>query len=212
MFSANRLEINKAKYCFSMGYVSVHMNPKNKLGPLFEAQLELLDPDMVFAPSLDPNDEKGFTALVKSIIDDILKMSTLVDRIDTRIDKTYEQYVVNSEDVIEMKNEIIAGIEKVIEDANDFCKTFENYSYLWLEERDAVMEIFLTYGRILSPDEVDKIGSEDKDVIPPTPCAPKMEGFREQIDQFENLFMDIEDMDSHKIFNCWFQVNLKNLR
>lgn len=69
------------------------------------------------------------------------------------------------------------------------------------------MDIFLTYGRILTPDEVDKIGSEDKDVIPPTPCAPKMEGFREQIDQFENLFMDIEDMDSHKIFNYWFQVS-----
>lgn len=90
------------------------MNPKNKLGPLFEAQLELLDPDMVFAPTLDPNDEKGFTALIKGIIDDIIKMSTLVDRIDLRKGQTYEEYVVNSDDVIEMKSEIIAGIEKVL--------------------------------------------------------------------------------------------------
>lgn len=70
------------------------------------------------------------------------------------------------------------------------------------------MEIFLTYGRILQPDEIDRIGSEDKDNPPPTPCAPKMEAFREQIDQYENLFMDIEEMDSYKVFNCWFQVNL----
>lgn len=185
------------------------MNPKNKLAPLFEAQLELLDPDMVFAPSLDPNDEKGFTAMIKGIISEIQKMSSLVVRIDPKKEETYEHQIINHEDIIEMKDDILTGIERVIEDANEFCKTFENYSFLWLEERDAVMEIFLTYGRILTPDEVDKIGSEDKDVVPPTPCAPKMEAFREQIDHYENLFMEIEDMESYKIFNCWFQVSIK---
>lgn len=68
------------------------------------------------------------------------------------------------------------------------------------------MEIFLTYGRILTPEEVDKIGSEDKDIQPPVPCVPKMEAFREQIDFYENLFLDIEDMESYKVFNYWFQV------
>lgn len=189
-----------------MGYITEHMNPKNKLAPLFEAQLELLDPDMVFAPSLDPNDEKGFTAMIKGIIDDIQKMSSLVERIDPKKEETYEHQIIHHEDINEMKEDVLNGIERVIEDANEFCKTFENYSFLWLEERDAVMEIFLTYGRILSPDEVDKIGSEDKDVVPPTPCAPKMDAFREQIDHYENLFMEIEDMESYKIFNCWFQV------
>lgn len=98
---------------------------------------------------------------------------------------------------------------QVIEDANEFCKTFENYSYLWLEERDAVMEIFLTYGRILTPDEVDKLALEEKDRVEgdcPVPCPPKMEGFREQIDHYENLFMEIEDMEPYKVFNNWFQV------
>lgn len=101
---------------------------------------------------------------------------------------------------------------QVVEEANDFCKTFENYSYLWLEERDAVMEIFLTYGRILTPEEIDKIGSEDKEVVAPVPCPPKMEAFREQIDHYENLFMDIEDMDSYKVFNSWFQVKYDKTR
>ncbi|XP_049878702.1 dynein beta chain, ciliary [Pectinophora gossypiella] len=196
----------------SLGYITEHMNPKNKLAPLFEAQLELLDPDMVFAPTLDPNDEKGFLALIKGLINDILKMSTLVGRINPKQPESYEDQIVSHSDVIEMKEEILNGIERVIEDANEFCKTFENYAYLWLEERDAVMEIFLTYGRILTPDEVDKIGSEDKEVAPPAPCAPKMEAFREQIDHYENLFMDIEDMESYKVFNCWFQVDVRPFR
>lgn len=88
----------------------------------------------------------------------------------------------------------------------EFCKTFENYAYLWLEERDAVMEIFLTYGRILLPEEIDRIGTEDPENPAPVPCTPKMEAFREQIDQFENLFLDIEEMESYKIFNSWFQA------
>ncbi|KAL4716849.1 hypothetical protein ACJJTC_012660 [Scirpophaga incertulas] len=192
----------------SLGYISEHMNPKNSLSPLFEAKLELLEPDMVFSPSLDPNDEKGFMEMIKGIISDILMMSKLIVRIDENKEKSYEHDIVKSEDVIEMKDEIVNAIEKVIEDANEYCKTFENYAYLWLEERDAIMEIFLTYGRILQPEEIDRIGSEDKDNPPPTPCPPKMEAFREQIDQFENLFLDIEDMDSYKVFNCWFQVSV----
>ncbi|KAL4703187.1 hypothetical protein ACJJTC_018259 [Scirpophaga incertulas] len=196
----------------SLGYISEHMNPKNSLSPLFEAKLELLEPDMVFSPSLDPNDEKGFMEMIKGIISDILVMSKLIVRIDENKEKSYEHDIVKSEDVIEMKDEIVNAIEKVIEDANEYCKTFENYAYLWLEERDAIMEIFLTYGRILQPEEIDRIGSEDKDNPPPTPCPPKMEAFREQIDQFENLFLDIEDMDSYKVFNCWFQVDVRPFR
>lgn len=96
-----------------MAYIAEHMNPKNKLAPLFEAQLELLDPDMVFAPTLDPNDEKGFTALIKSIIDDILKMASLIQRIDKTKQETYEEFIVGSEENIEMKEEILNGIEKV---------------------------------------------------------------------------------------------------
>lgn len=68
------------------------------------------------------------------------------------------------------------------------------------------MEVFLTYGRILTPEEADLIGAEDKEVQGPTPCPPKMEAFREQIDHYENLFLEIEDMESYKVFNLWFQV------
>lgn len=71
------------------------------------------------------------------------------------------------------------------------------------------MEIFLTYGRILTPDEVDKLALDEKDRVEgdvPVPCEPKMEAFREQIDHYENLFMEIEDMQPYKIFNNWFQV------
>lgn len=61
----------------------------------------------------------------------------------------------------------------------------------------------------MTPDEVDKLVVEEKDRIEgegPVPCPPKMEGFREQIDHYENLFMEIEDMEPYKVFSNWFQV------
>lgn len=89
------------------------MNPKNKLAPLFEAQLELLEPDMVFCPSLDPNEEKGFTAMINNLIEDILKMSTLISRIDPKKEDSYEIEIITQNDVVEMKDEILNGIERV---------------------------------------------------------------------------------------------------
>lgn len=97
-----------------MGYISEHMNPKNKLAPLFEAQLELLDPDMVFSPTLDSNDEKGFTALINNLIDDILRMSTLIERIDKKKTASYHDQIIKHNDIIEMKEEVFDGIERVI--------------------------------------------------------------------------------------------------
>lgn len=100
---------------FSLGYISEHMDSKNKLAPLFQAQLELLEPEMVFAPSLDPNDKKGFTAIIKSLIADILKMSKLIERIDPRQSQSYENKIIENEDIIEMKEDILNGIEKVMD-------------------------------------------------------------------------------------------------
>jgi dynein heavy chain, axonemal len=44
----------------SIGYMTENMDPANKFSPLFESRLELLEPNLVFFPSLDPNNPDGF--------------------------------------------------------------------------------------------------------------------------------------------------------
>lgn len=182
------------------------MNPKNNLAPLLTAQLELYEPEMIYDPSLDVNNEKGLMAILKEIIDDIFKMSALIERIDATKGNSYENEILNNELILEMKNEIINGVNKVIDAANKFCTTFEPYYYLWLDERDGVLDIFLTYGRILTPEEMDRIGTDDDENPAPKPRAPTIKGFRQQIDHFENLFTEIEEIEPYKVFDCWFQV------
>lgn len=194
----------------SMGYIADQMDPSNNNSPLFESRLELLDPDLVFVPSLNPDDPKGFNHLLADLIEDITKMSSLISRLKTGTSETYEEIITNNKDMREMKVEILEGVDKVVQEAADFCHGFERYSYLWLEDREFCMELFLQYGRILEPDEIDLVMAKEPNA--PEMCQPTIEAFREQIDNYESLFLEIEGIDALQVFNAWFQVDVRPFR
>lgn len=173
----------------SLGYIVEQMYPQNNLAPLFESRLELLDPTLVFLPSLDPNDEEGFNNLLTQLIEDIMKMSFSFKSLKSDCDN-YMDVIAENPDIVDMKREILEGVEKVVEDAAEFCNGFERYSYLWIDERDRCMEMFLEYGRFLEGDELDLIAMHDS--AAPQPSPPTIEAFREQIDNYESLYAEIE--------------------
>ncbi|XP_077291064.1 dynein heavy chain at 93AB [Arctopsyche grandis] len=194
----------------SLGYLAEHMDPKNGLAPLFQAQLELREPDMVYVPSLKLEDPQGFNGILTEVIDDILTMASLMDRIAKDTTVTYEEEVRANIDITDMIKELLLSVKQVVSEAANFCNSFENYSYLWLEDRESIMEMFLIYGRPLTNDELDIIGMDE--TLGPSPCPPNMDAFREQIDNYENLFMEIEDMPPYQVFNVWFQVDVRPFR
>lgn len=194
----------------SMGYIAEQMDPANNYAPLFESRLELLDPDIVFVPSLDPNDPKGFNHLLADLIADITHMTSLVKRVRCDTAETYQQIVGRNCDMIYMKMEILDGVNKVVQEAADFCRGFERYSYLWLEEREYSMELFLTYGRLLEPDEIELVAAHEPTA--PEPCSPTIEAFRDQIDNYESLYGEIEGIEPLQVFNAWFQVDVRPFR
>lgn len=194
----------------SMSYLSEHMDPVNNMAPLFESRLELREPDLVFVPSLDPNDPNGFNLLLADLIEDIIKMSSLIPRIKIDHTDSYERIINAHPDIIDMKQEILEGVDRVVQEAAEFCRGFQRYSYLWLEDRVQCMELFLEFGRILDLDEVDMVTM--KDPAAPEPCQPTIEAFREQIDNYESLTQEIEDIQPYQVFNAWFQVDVRPFR
>uniref|UniRef100_A0A182IVR3 Dynein beta chain, ciliary n=4 Tax=Anopheles atroparvus TaxID=41427 RepID=A0A182IVR3_ANOAO len=194
----------------SIGYLAENMDVANNLAPLFESRLELLEPHLVFVPSLNPNDVNGFNALLAGLVNDITYMSSLIPRLLKTANKTYEQIITKNNDIQEMKVEILQGVDKVIQEAAEFCGDFERYSYLWLEDREYSMETFLEYGRQLETDEIELIINKDPDA--PKPCPPTIEAFREQIDHYESLYQEIEKIEPFQIFNSWFQVDVRPFR
>lgn len=54
------------------------------MAPLFEAQLDLKVPDMVFSPPLEFGAGDGLFELVESLISDVFRISSLVPRLAQR--------------------------------------------------------------------------------------------------------------------------------
>lgn len=194
----------------SMGYIAEQMDPANNHAPLFESRLELLDPDLIFIPSLDPDDPNGFNNLLIVLIDDILKMASLVPSLKNDAKDCYMQIITNNADMIEMKQEILEGVNKVVQDAAEFCRGFERYAYLWLDDRQMCMEMFLEYGRFLDADELELIMSQDSSA--PERNQPTISAFREQIDNYESLYAEIERIEPFQVFSAWFQVDARPFR
>ncbi|XP_034234645.1 dynein beta chain, ciliary [Thrips palmi] len=193
----------KAVGC-SLTYLADNMDAQEKLPPLFEAHLHLREPDIVFVPALD-HSPQGFASIVKELIADVLAMAGLIPCVGDHGD-TYEAEICDSDDIKEMTKDMMDGVETVISQANDFVLGLQGYSYLWLDERKAYLDNFLTYSRQLTSEEHDLLALMDP--LAPTPSPPKMDHFREQIDNFEALLTEVEGLVSVKTFCSWFQVDL----
>ncbi|CAH1986860.1 unnamed protein product [Acanthoscelides obtectus] len=190
-----------------LGYINEHMDPSNNLAPLFECQLELLEPNIVFTPSLDPNNPKGLRCFVKDLIDKITETIVVVDRFSKKKTIPYIDEIVSNRDIVDIKEDILKSIDKVIEEAYQFSENFDNYSYLWLDDRHEYLYEFLNYGRQLTAEELEYISL--KDPLAPKPSPPRMEQFREQIDNFENIWSEVEKMKESEIFHNWYKLDVR---
>ena len=72
---------------------------------------------------------------------------------------------------------------------------------------DDYLKQILVYGRQLTVEELELVTL--KDAFAPKPTTPKMETFREQIDNFETLYTEVEHVQEREIFSSWFQVDIK---
>lgn len=175
------------------------MDPTNNLEPLFESQLKLLEPDVVFIPSLEPSDPDGLKSLITGLLSDIIETSAIVDRFSSSQSLSYKEEIQCNQDIVDIKADILNSIDKVIEEAYEFCDHFQTYSYLWLDDREQYIENFLVYSRQLTNEELEWLAICDP--LAPKPYPPKMEQFREQIDNFETLASDVEKLKEAEIFH-----------
>lgn len=70
-------------HCRFTGFVLFPVAPDQRasVAPLFEAQLDLKVPDMVFTPPLELGTGDSFYELVESLINDVFRVSSLVPRL-----------------------------------------------------------------------------------------------------------------------------------
>ncbi|XP_043973511.1 dynein axonemal heavy chain 11 isoform X1 [Gambusia affinis] len=173
--------------------------------PLFEAQLLLNGSVLGFNPSIDRDAGDGLYELVEGLIGDIFKSSMYIQRVAGHLSmETYQHIMADMPDLSNLRQKIMAKVESVLRKMENYQKYFECYTHLWQDDRAEFLSQFLRYGRGLSIDELDVCRA---DVLPESP--PTTENFKEQIDYYEKLHAEVDQLEDFRVFDGWLRVDCR---
>ncbi|XP_043921477.1 dynein axonemal heavy chain 11 [Protopterus annectens] len=173
--------------------------------PLFEVQMLLSAPEIVFKPSVDKEVSDGFFDLVEELVNDIFRVSAQVKRVAAHIEM--EDYQIDMDDMLdlaEFRQEIMLRVTGIVNKAIEYRNSFDNYAYLWVDDRTEFMRQFLLYGHVLTTEEIETHADYG---VPE--CPPTTEQFKEQIDIYENLHTQISKLGNSKVLDGWFKIDIK---
>uniref|UniRef100_A0A8C0HXD6 Dynein axonemal heavy chain 11 n=1 Tax=Balaenoptera musculus TaxID=9771 RepID=A0A8C0HXD6_BALMU len=183
------------------------MNTEKQLksAPFFQAQMILMPPEILFKPSLEGEAGDGFYDLVEEMLCSSFRMSAQMKRVAAHLEiANYQNDMDNMLGLVEVRQEIMKRVADVINKVLDFRNTLDTYAYLWVDDRTEFMKHFLLYGHTVSSEETGPHANED---IPGQP--PTLEQFKEQIDIYEALYVQMSKFDDFRVFDGWFKVDMK---
>uniref|UniRef100_A0A8C0IKH9 Dynein axonemal heavy chain 11 n=1 Tax=Chelonoidis abingdonii TaxID=106734 RepID=A0A8C0IKH9_CHEAB len=176
-----------------------------KPAPFFQAQMILSAPEIEFKPSLDKEAGDGFYDLVEDLLSNVFKMSAQVKRVAAHLEvENYQSDMDNMLVLSEIRQEIMDRVADVIRKALDYRNSLDTYAYLCVDDRAEFMKQFLLYGHVLTSEEIDSRADEGVPEQPPT-----TEQFKEQIDIYENLYIQMSKFEDFRTFESWFKVDMK---
>jgi dynein heavy chain len=190
----------------SLQYI-IDNTDKDKAGmpPLLEAKLELQAPEMVFNPSLDQEATNSFMSLIEDILGDMFNVASLVPRVAKHKEvDNYQSEVEELAELLDLKEEILNRVTIATDKAVEFRNSFESYAYLWVDDRQEFMSQFLVYGHMLTAEEIEQAGEEGVPESPPT-----LTMFKEQVDSYEKVYIEVEKFQDTVLFDLWFRVDNK---
>ncbi|XP_051851510.1 dynein axonemal heavy chain 9 [Antechinus flavipes] len=188
----------------SLKYLLESTDSKVRHPPFFEAQLDLVIPEPIFYPSLDPTAKDGFHTIVEGLINDIFRISSMVPRL---AQKTFPHYQADMEDIGDLsylRNLLMERVNNMMTICCDYRNSFEHYSFLYMDNRKEFMRHFLLYGHMLTAEELEAHG---EDRIPENP--PTLQQFKLQIDSYEKLYEEVNQLEPFKIFDNWMKIDIR---
>uniref|UniRef100_H3A2B2 Dynein axonemal heavy chain 9 n=1 Tax=Latimeria chalumnae TaxID=7897 RepID=H3A2B2_LATCH len=189
----------------SLKYLLDHTDPKAGLAPLFEVQLDLIVPDMMFHPALELGATDGFYDLVEGLINDIYRVSSLVPRLAEH--SSFPHYQADMEDMADladMRQFLIDGVRSIMSKCCDYRNSFDHYSYLYVDDRKEFMRQFLLYGHVLTAEEIE---AHAEDGVPETP--PVLQQFKEQVESYEKIYDEVNSLEPINIFDGWMRIDAR---
>ncbi|XP_030063865.1 dynein axonemal heavy chain 9 [Microcaecilia unicolor] len=189
----------------SLKYLLDNTDSKAGLAPLFEVQLDLAIPDMIFRPSLELGASDGFYDMIEGLVNDIYRISSLVARLAEH--SPFHHYQADMEDMADladMRNFLMECVQNTISTCTEYRNSFDHYSYLYVDDRREFMRQFLLYGHVLTAEEIE---AHAENGVPETP--PTLQQFKEQIDSYERIYDEVNHQEPINIFSSWMRVDAR---
>ncbi|NXN96056.1 DYH9 protein, partial [Rhinopomastus cyanomelas] len=189
----------------SLRYLLENTDPQAGVAPLFEVQLDLMIPDLIFHPSMDPGTNDGFYDMVESLLNDIYRISSLVPRLARHSGFLhYQDDMEDMADLADMRRELMGRVQAMAAACCEYRSAFDHYSYLYSEDRKEFCRQFLLYGHILTTAEIE---AHAEDGVPESP--PTLQQFKEQIDSYEKIYEEVNRIEPISIFQSWMKVDAR---
>ncbi|KAM9424094.1 dynein axonemal heavy chain 9 isoform 2-T2 [Pholidichthys leucotaenia] len=192
----------------SLKFFLDNTDQKTVVTPLFEAQLDLKVPDLVFAPSMEFGAGDCLFELVESLVNDVFRISSLVSRLTPH--SPFPHYQADMEgmaDLADMRNLLMERVRGAMAACCEYLNSLEHFSYLYVDDRKEVMHQFLLYGHILTNEEMELYAENG---VPESP--PSLDNFREQVDSYEKIYEQVQALESVHVFHGWMRVDGRSLK
>nr|XP_021499024.1 dynein heavy chain 9, axonemal [Meriones unguiculatus] len=189
----------------SLKYLLENTECKPGLTPIFEAQLNLVTPELVFHPSLDSGVKGGLYDIVQNLVSSIFAVASLVPRLSPHSGSPhYQGDLEDMADLASLRSVLMERVQSMMSLCCGYRNTLSQYSYLYVEDRREALGQFLLYGHVLTPEEIE---AHAEDGIPESP--PLLHHFKVQIDSYEKLYEEVVSLEPTKVFDGWMRVDLR---
>ncbi|XP_053483492.1 dynein axonemal heavy chain 11 isoform X4 [Ictalurus furcatus] len=191
---------------YSLEFFVNNMEGSVRQAPLLEAQMVLSASEIAFRPSLDIGAGDGLYELVEGLLQDIFQMPTQIKRVAPHLGvKDYQCDMDDMLDLLDLRQEVMERVKDVIMRVSQYQISFENYTHLWLDDRSEFLKQFLLYGQALTTEYVEAY--EEAVDLPENP--PTTDKFKEQIDRYEDLYVQVSKLEDSRVFDGWFRVDIR---
>ncbi|XP_041076181.1 dynein heavy chain 17, axonemal-like [Polyodon spathula] len=189
----------------SLQFLASNMGAEVSTAPLFEVHLELGPSDTVFRPALAYGVSEGFYDLIEHLTLDVYKTGNLVPRmVKDHPQNNYQQDLEEIGELSEIRDNVMGHVVNAMRQAQEYQANFDQYSYLWVDDRNEFMQQFLVYGHVITPEEIEAHG---EDHVPK--CPPTLEMFKNEIDLYEKLYEEVSRFENCRVFSGWLQIDCK---
>ncbi|XP_069917499.1 dynein axonemal heavy chain 9 isoform X5 [Oryctolagus cuniculus] len=189
----------------SLKYLLENTECKAGLTPIFEAQLSLAMPELVFCPPLEPGIKGGFHDIIEGLLSSIFGISSLVPRLSPHHGSPHYQVDLEGmADLVSMRSTLMGRVQSVTTLCCGYLHSFSQYSCLFVEDRRETLGQFLLYGHVLTPEELEAHAEEG---IPETP--PLLPQFKAQIDSYEKLYEEVCGLEPVKVIDGWMKIDVR---